>query len=85
MSRTHHHSDPKRLWAAWFRNEIPMKSIPIQYHFDWDAMPSWWVKMTFHQPQRTLTKRLEQSIVKGRYEPDAVVWPHHKKPKVWYW
>lgn len=36
------------------------------------------------RPKRRDTRHLERMIVKGQ-DPDEIVWPHAKKPIIYYW
>ncbi len=46
--------------------------------------PGWWVHDRVIVPARTVTRRLEQEVERGR-DPDLLLWPDCKRPHDYYW
>lgn len=44
--------------------------------------PKYWRKMFKHKKQRAGARRCEKKVMQG-YE--GVIWPHNKKPWIYYW
>jgi hypothetical protein len=79
MSHTHHH-DRKR-------HRIHGRAWP----YDYCATPGWWVRMMMTKPARRAAHLLEATL-RNRVVPqsldyytDRVLWPHGRKPHVYYW
>ena len=46
--------------------------------------PGWWVHDRVIVPARTVTRRLEHEVERGR-DSDLLVWPDCKRPHDYYW
>ena len=69
--RARHGLDP--LTREWPSHLNPMSSYP-----------AWWDRMFHNRPTRAKARRLERAIFNGA-DADSAVWPHPKRPHIYYW
>lgn len=63
----------------------PGRAKDIDDSFHWMKDPRWW-RHDFHTvPARARTREQITGIMHGKLDPDDLVWPDGKKPKIWYW
>jgi hypothetical protein len=55
---------------------------------DYRWLGNWprWHDVIFHtRPRRRAESRTIQAVLSGQVDADAALWPHSKKPHVYYW
>jgi hypothetical protein len=62
--------------VRWWRHGI--QYYPISH------TPSHWIHDMMTVPMRAKTRMLIERVRKGE-DPDGLVWPHAKKPHIYYW
>lgn len=67
-------------WLA--ANPHRIKDLGDWFH---DGVPSDWYNWTHTRRARAQARALEKKIVRDEVDPDNVVWPHWKKPVIYYW
>jgi hypothetical protein len=45
----------------------------------------WWNHLWTEVPNRAKAKKLEKEVVKDPEIAERAIWPHPKKPHVYYW
>lgn len=59
--------------------------IPLGDRWHWTgSYPRYWDKVHHTRPTRARTRMAEIKVIKGE-DPDGIVWPHPKKPHIYYW
>lgn len=78
--------------AERFYPEVPsdvgQKRYLAHYHSDAAWMmntPSWWIRLMMTRPQRAETRQLLHKVKLLIDLEDAPIFPHPKKPHIWYW
>ena len=95
MSRTYRRKNYTPKWCYKDDNYYlthkgwQKKKLFAKYHADGTKMimntPGWWWNNTFHRPNRRITRDLITKIKKLLDYEEAPIFPHHRRPKEYYW
>lgn len=100
MARTRHHGMKARqrlypnfyvpaclspLWRHRADEPTPPKRRRSQQHLMWMTTPGWWIRDMMTRPQRARVRRLTQEALRSPDRGEAIMWPHPKRPHIYYW
>lgn len=87
--RKHNGLKPTRLPDRWWA-DLPIGSSQRKAYWPghrdmMNSYPAWWDRMFHTRPTRAATRRLARDVLRGRVDPDGIVWPHHHRPHRYHW
>jgi hypothetical protein len=68
-----------------FYSKHPHRRADRGDYLEWMTTPSIWVRDMMTVPQRAKTRALLRKVLKGEVDADEVVFPHARKPHIYYW
>lgn len=92
MARTYHHGIKARMrkfgkhfYGGYPQDDVPQKRRRNEHYCEWMNTPGWWVREFMNRPHRAKTKLACKMLRQLVDLEDAPLFPHRKKPHLYYW